>query len=189
VRAVSQGPRERLITAAVELVREHGVEGAGLSGILERSNTARRPVYQHFPGGKLELIDASTRVAGEWTQLTIRELGATMDASELLPEMIRLLSADLVAGDYRLGCPIAAAAAASADASAVQEAAGAAFDGWVEEIGAVLVREGREREEARSLAGFAVSSVEGTLLCARATRSTEPLRQAGEHLATLLRRT
>lgn len=184
---MSQGPRERLITAAVELVREHGVEGTGLSGILERSNTARRSVYQHFPGGKLELIDASTRTAGEWTLHTIRELGATMDASELLPAMIRLLAADLVAGDYRLGCPIAAAAAASADAAAVQEAAGAAFDGWAEEIKGVLVREGYGAAEARSLAGFVVSSLEGALLCARATRSTEPLEQAGEQLAKLLR--
>jgi TetR/AcrR family transcriptional repressor of lmrAB and yxaGH operons len=180
------GPRERLITAAIELVSERGVEGAGLTDLLGRSSSARRSIYQHFPGGKLELIEASTRAAGEWMRSALRQFGAAMDAPTLLTEMIRQVAASLVGSDYRLGCPIAAAAAVSADAAGVREAAAAVFAGWVEEIEALLVRDGREREEAHSLAGFLVSAVEGAMLCARATRSTEPLDQAAEHLTRLL---
>lgn len=185
---MSQGPRERLITAAIGLVREHGVDGTGLADLLERSRTARRSIYQHFPGGKLELIDASTRAAGRWMQRAIRDLGASMDSAGLLAEMARLTSANLVSSDFRLGCPIAAAAAASADATSVQQAAGATFSAWTEEIERLLTREGRPSREAHSLAGFLVSAMEGALLCARATRSTEPLEQAAEHLGTLLKR-
>lgn len=183
-----QGPRERLITAAIDLVRERGVEGAGLADLLERSHTARRSVYQHFPGGKLELIDTSTRAAGAWLQEAIRALGQTRDSVELLAEMGRQVSANLRASDFRLGCPVAAAAGAPAEAIAVREAAGAAFDGWIGEIEALLRREGRSAGEARSLAGFLVSAFEGALLRARASRSTEPLDEAVELLTRLLRR-
>lgn len=186
--AVPQGPRERLIVAAIDLVRERGVEGTGLADLLDRSHTARRSVYQHFPGGKLELIDASTRAAGAWMKRVLRDLAPTMDTSALLVETLRQMSANLVDTAYRLGCPVAAAAAAPADAVGVHDAAAAAFEDWVGEIAAKLESEGHSADEARSLAGFVVSSVEGALLCARAARSTEPLEQVARHLAPLLER-
>lgn len=178
------GPRQRLITAAIELVSERGVDGAGLTDLLARSSSARRSIYQHFPGGKLQLIEASTRAAGEWMRCALRRFGTAMDAPTLLTEMIRQVAASLAGSDYRLGCPVAAAV--SADAAGVRDAAAAVFAGWIEEIETMLVRDGREREEAHSLAGFLVSAVEGALLCARATRSTEPLDQAAEQLTRLL---
>lgn len=181
-----QGPRERLIVAAIELVRERGVAGTGLADLLERSNSARRSIYQHFPGGKLELIDAATRAAGVWMQRVLHEFGATMDSATLLVETIRQMSANLVESDFRLGCPVAAAAAAPADAVGVREAAAASFAAWAGELAAKLEGEGHPAAEARSLAGFVVSSVEGALLAARAARSTEPLDQAARHLAPLL---
>lgn len=174
--------------AAIELVRERGVEGAGLSDLLERSHTARRSVYQHFPGGKLELIDAATRAAGAWMKSVLHEVGASMDSATLLVETVRQMSANLVESDFRLGCPIAAAAAAPADAVGVRAAAAAAFEAWVDELAVKLEGEGHPAAEARSLAGFVVSSVEGALLCARASRSTEPLDQAARHLQPLLAR-
>jgi AcrR family transcriptional regulator len=67
-------PRERLVSTAIELVRKHGVEGTGLAELLERSNTARRSIYQHFPKGKLELIEASTYAAGDWIRRTLQRL-------------------------------------------------------------------------------------------------------------------
>lgn len=184
-----QGPRQRLIAAAIELVREHGVEGTGLTELLDRSHSARGSVYQHFPGGKLELIEASTRAVGAWVQGAIRQFGATMDSTTLLTEMIKLISADLVSADYRLGCPVAAAGFASADAARVRQAAADVLAGTTKEIEALLVREGRPAAEAHSLAGMIISSVEGAMLCARAARSTEPLDQAAEHLVRLLART
>jgi TetR/AcrR family transcriptional repressor of lmrAB and yxaGH operons len=96
------------------------------------------------------------------------------------------VAAGLVESDYRRGCPVAAAAAAPPEARVVQEAAAAAFAAWTGELEQLLVREGRSAEEARSLAGFLVSRIEGALLCARAARSTEPLEHAGRHLARLL---
>ena len=184
---MSQGPRERLIDAAIELVRERGVEGTGLADLLERSGAARRSIYQHFPGGKYELVGVATDVAGSSLREMVRDGGgAEMATADLLVVMVEQMKAGLVASDFRLGCPIAAAALAPADAIAVREAAGVAFDGWASEIEELLAREGRPHAAARSLAGFLVSAVEGALLAARAKRSVEPLDQAREQLALLL---
>ncbi|MCP9625448.1 TetR/AcrR family transcriptional regulator, partial [Nocardia otitidiscaviarum] len=56
---MSAGPRDRLIESAIELVREQGVHGAGLSALLDRSRASRNSLYQHFPEGKGELVEGA----------------------------------------------------------------------------------------------------------------------------------
>ena len=186
VRPVPPGPRERLIISAIELVRARGVDGTGLTELLERSGTARRSIYQHFPGGKAELVATSTAAAGAWLRRALRDLEGQGDVASLVRTLVSQVAENLAAGDYTLGCPVAAAAAAAPEAVGVREAAASAFDSWTEEIAAALVREGRPVAEARSLAGFIVSSVEGALLRARCARSTEPLEQASDQLSRLV---
>lgn len=186
MRSVSQGPRERLVAAAIALVQENGVAATGLAELLERSRCARRSLYQHFPGGKNELIDAATREAGTFARLAVSDLGETRDAAGVLDLAVRFAADSLERTDFRYGCPIAAAASAPADAGVVRDAAGAAFGDWIEALEGLLVREGRPVEEARSLARFVVGSIEGALLLSRAARSVEPLEDAARHLRPLL---
>ncbi|MDO7867974.1 TetR/AcrR family transcriptional regulator [Nocardioides jiangxiensis] len=182
---MSQGPRSRLIGAAIELVREKGVEGTGLAELLERGCTARRSLYQHFPGGKHELIEASTLAAGRFIESGIRGAeGATVAGS--VADFLDASIANATATDFRLGCPVGAAALAPADAAIVIGAAGTTFASWSAALAEHLVREGHAPDAAASLAGFVVSSYEGALLRARAARSTEPLEQAKQHLLPLL---
>lgn len=179
------GPRERLIASAITLVRERGVEATGLADLLEHSGTARRSIYQHFPGGKLEMIEQSTRLAGAWIG---RRLGSVGDESPaaLVQALIERTTRNLVASDYTRGCPIMAAALAPPEAAAVRDAAVTVFEDWTTEIATRLATAGRNPEQARSLAGFVVSSIEGALARAVAARSTEPLDQAAEQLPKLL---
>lgn len=183
---MSQGPRERLLTAAIDLVRERGVEGAGIADILDRSSSARRSVYQHFPGGKTELVATSTRVAGAWMRRSLRELGAGLDPAAALTAIVTGTSRNLAESGFLRGCPIAAAAAAAPEHAQVREAAAEVFDGWVDELATGLVDAGHEPAVARSLAGFTVSAVEGALLRARAAGSAEPLDEVLQHLVPLL---
>jgi len=183
---VPPGPRERLIISAIELVRARGVEGTGLSELLEHSGTARRSIYQHFPGGKAELVATSTTAAGAWLRRSLRDLEGHGDVASLVRIVVGQVAQNLVATDYTLGCPVAAAAAAAPDAAGVREAAANAFGSWDEELAAALVREGRSAAESQSLAGFIVSAVEGALLRARCARSVEPLEQAAAQLSALL---
>lgn len=183
---MTPGPRERLLGSAIALVRAHGVEGTGVAELLEHSGAARRSIYQHFPGGKNELIAASTRAAGSWMRRVLRDLGGRADVAATIALVIAEVARNLAADDYALGCPVAAAAAAAPESMAVREAAADAFEGWVEEIATALIAEGRPPAEARSLAGFVVSAVEGALMRARCARSTQPLDEAAEQIAKLL---
>lgn len=182
------GPRQRLLDAAIALVQEKGVEGAGLSDLLERSSSARRSLYQHFPGGKDELIAESTRQAGRITSELLHELVGSVDAATLFDVMVATLRQSLVKSDYRTSCPIAAAAYAPADSEVVRDAAGAAFADWIGAATDVLTADGRPEAEARALASFMVAAIEGALVLARAARSTQPLDDAAAQLAVLLQR-
>lgn len=179
------GPRERLIASAITLVRERGVEATGLADLLEHSGTARRSIYQHFPGGKLEMIEQSTRIAGAWIRRLIASAGDEAPA-DLVRALVEQTRRNLVASDFTRGCPIMAAATAPPEAAQVRAAAAAVFESWTTEIAERLTTTGRSPDAARSLAGFIVSSIEGALLRAVAARSTEPLDQAAEHLPRLL---
>ena len=180
------GPRERLIISAIELVRARGVDGTGLTELLEHSGTARRSIYQHFPGGKSELIATSTGAAGAWIRRALRDLEGQGDVTSLVRTLVGQVAQNLAATEFTLGCPIAAAASAAPDAAGVRQAAATAFASWTDELAAALEREGRPVDQARSLAGFIVSAVEGALLRARCSGSTEPLDEAATHLTSLL---
>ncbi|MFC6153182.1 TetR/AcrR family transcriptional regulator [Nocardioides yefusunii] len=182
---MAAGPRERLVTAAIELVRRDGVEGAALADILERGGVARRSVYQHFPGGKAEMVSVATGEAGRRMRGVIATLGAGVTPSEMLDGLVRRTADDLRRSDFALGCPVMAAAN-SADVTVVRAAAAEVFDLWIEEISAQLVSAGRPATEAQGLAGFVVSSIEGALARARAARSVAPLEEAAAFLVPLV---
>ncbi|RYJ06528.1 MAG: TetR/AcrR family transcriptional regulator [Actinomycetales bacterium] len=176
------GARDRLVTATIALLRERGVHGTGVAEVLERSGTARGSLYQHFPGGKADLVVEATRSAG---RRAARHVGQTSDGTpgSLLDALVDWWVATLTKHDFGRGCPVAAAALDDTDE--VTDAAGRVFTGWTEELTRALA-EGRDAEESRRLAGFVISSLEGALLQCRALRSTRPLEDARIVLRTLV---
>lgn len=179
-------PRERLIRTAIDLARKRGIEGSGIADILETSGTARRSLYQHFPGGKSELFAASTRRAGAWIEKALHQQAEDRSAADLISELFEATEANLVANGYDSGCPIAAAAVAVPEDAAIREAAAEAFASWTREIARRLEAEGRSGPDAESLANFIVSAIEGALLQARAARTTDPLEQARRYVGSLV---
>ncbi|KQY60301.1 hypothetical protein ASD11_12650 [Aeromicrobium sp. Root495] len=168
------GARDRLVEATITLLRERGVHGTGVAEVLERSGTARGSLYQHFPGGKADLVAEATRSAG---RRAARHVARTSDgtAGSLLDALVDWWVATLTKHDFGRGCPVAAAALD--ETGATTDAAGRVFTGWTDELAGLLGQD-RDPEEARRLAGFVVSAVEGALLQCRALRSTVPLEDA-----------
>jgi len=176
-------PRERLIQTAIDLARKRGIAGSGISDLLETSNTARRSLYQHFPGGKEELFAASTHQAGSWLAAALRSQDGTV--ADLMSELFEQTKRNLVTNGFDSGCPIAAAAVAVPEDETIRQAAAGAFASWAAEISERLVAEGRAKADADSLASLMVSGIEGALLQARAARSLEPLDHAQRQLVAL----
>ena len=184
--AVTDGPRERLVASTIELVRERGVDATGVAELLAHSQTARASIYQHFPGGKADLVTASTKQAGDQMRLALRHLAEAGGVAAMIEGIVGYLAAELNGNDFRLGCPIVAAAVARPDTTGVQAAAADVFASWVDEIATALEKEGRNAEDARTLAGFVVDGIEGARVRARCSRSDAPLVNAARQLATLL---
>jgi len=162
------------------------VDATGVAELLDHSQTARGSIYKHFPGGKSELVTVSTKAAGKLRRLEIRQLAEAGDVAALISGLVVHLAAELNDSDFRLGCPVVAAAVASPDAVGVQAAAAEVFASWVDEIATALERDGRTVEDARTLAGFVVDGIEGAFMRARCSRSEEPLVEAGRHLTAHL---
>ena len=184
--AKTPGPRDRLISTAIAMVQERGVHATGLSDLLKRSAAARNSIYQHFPGGKEELMVAVTEAAGATTAARIDRLAAANDTAGVVTGVIARWIADMERTDYTTGCPIAAAALAGPDEPQITAAAAEAFELLRQRISTSLRSAGRDNAEAGRLASFSVSAIEGALLQARAQRSVQPLRDVEAVLVGLL---
>ncbi|CAM3962891.1 TetR/AcrR family transcriptional regulator [Smaragdicoccus niigatensis] len=179
---MAQGPRERLLTSAIALMCERGVHATGLTELLQHSGTARGSIYQHFPGGKSDLMEQATYAAGRFISRLITSLLETKSPDEALVGLIDYWIYELESSDYIRGCPILAAAQSGASEPAIQAAAASVFHDWADQVTEALVGLDVSRAQAEPLASLAISSIEGAITQSRARRSTQPL----EDLKTVL---
>lgn len=179
--------RDALITSVTGLVRRRGVAGTGLAALLEDSGVARRTLYLNFPGGKAELVTEATRRAGQDLAAALRALDGGGDAAQAVQTFIDGWKAQLEATDVQAGCPIVAAILGRSEAPAAAQAASSAIREWQDILADRLIEGGTEPASARSLATLIVAAVEGAVILAIATESTEPLDDVGRHLLEVIR--
>jgi AcrR family transcriptional regulator len=124
------GPRERLLTAAMELTYIHGV-GVGVDAILGAAGVARRSLYQHF-GGKdgllVEVIRASAAAERE-AYLAALDAGGT-DPRKRVLAVFDALAAAVSRPQFR-GCRYIAADLALTDPAHPVHAETAAHRDWL----------------------------------------------------------
>ena len=68
-------PRERIVSTASELFREHGIRGIGVDAIADAALTNKMTLYRHF-GSKDELVCETLRRASEKAEKIWRDLEA-----------------------------------------------------------------------------------------------------------------
>ncbi|MEO6574881.1 MAG: TetR/AcrR family transcriptional regulator [Polyangiaceae bacterium] len=177
--------RERFVRATATLLQERGYAGTGMNDILEASGAPRGSLYFHFPGGKAELaVEAIKQSGSELCDVIRGVLEASNDLGEGITTITTFLGQQLVASDYKLGCPVAPLAIEGVD-GALQDAVAAAFEAWHVVIRARLVRAGHKPKRATELATFALSAIEGALLLCKVRRSVVPLEQAAKELSRI----
>jgi TetR/AcrR family transcriptional regulator, transcriptional repressor for nem operon len=175
--------RQRIITAATELVREHGVAGTSLDEVRGRAHVSKSQLYHYF-ADRDDLMRAVARAvsddvvggqAGLFAELdTIEGLRAWADALVALQEVLQA----------RGGCPIGSLAGqlAEHDDGARRELADG-MDRWQAGIGDGLERmaaRGELRPEAdpRLLAQRTLAAVQGGLVLTQIRRDPTQLRCA-----------
>ncbi|MFD4785327.1 TetR/AcrR family transcriptional regulator [Rhodococcus qingshengii] len=182
---MATAPRERLIHTTIELIRSRGISGVGVAELLARSGTARQSIYTHFPQGKNQLIEESSRAAGSWITSMIEQLcsGPPPDALQTFIDYWKTM---IEASDYTAGCPIAAATFGGHEAPGAVDAAHIAFEEWEQLIANNLRASNLDDDLSHSLATMIIAAIEGAVIISVATRSTRPLDRVGKHLTDLL---
>ncbi len=178
--------------SAALLIRERGARATAIADVLAHSGAPRGSAYHHFPGGRTQLLCEAVDLAGEHIAALIAEAHSGL---ELLDTLIDKYREQLLATEFRAGCPIAAVSVeAGFDqddrdrmAPVVQRAA-AAFDRWSELITQRFVADGIDSQRAGELAELATATLEGALLLARVRRDLAPLDLVHRQLRELLER-
>ncbi|KZS58947.1 TetR/AcrR family transcriptional regulator [Mycobacterium ostraviense] len=184
-----RSPRERMVVSAAVLIRERGARATAISDVLQHSGAPRGSAYHYFPGGRTQLLCEAVDYAGEHVAAIITEPSGSLD---LLDTLIGWYREQLLASDFRAGCPIAAVAVEAGEGAdsermaPVIEHAAAVFDRWSDLVAQRFVSDGIPAARANELAMLAVSALEGALLLARVRRDLTPLESVYRQLHHLL---
>lgn len=180
------GARARMVSGAAELFRERGVAGTALADIVAHSHAPRGSLYHYFPGGKAQLAEEATAMAGRELGSALTALLATEKPASAVRLMIDVFRKRLVDSEFVAGCPVAAGALEGGEAPGARHAAGEAFTSWESTISSVLWQHGVQADRADRLATLMVSTIEGALIVAKAQRSTRALDRAEAELVDLV---
>lgn len=181
-------PRRRMIASAALLLREQGLTGTSLGDVLEHSGAPRGSIYHHFPGGKVELVEAAVGSAGRFIEATLERAARSGDPVAALHLFTAAWRQTLEASDFRAGCPIVAVAVeAQDDAPQLAAAAAAVFEAWRAVLVRLLVSSGVAHRRADTIATTMVAAIEGAIVLCRARRDAQPLDDVGRELERLVR--
>ena len=179
--------RHRLVRTTGRLLREQGYAASGLNQIVAEAEAPKGSLYFHFPGGKEELAAAAVDRFAERVTAHMTDELARRPAAEAIAGFFDGYVRHMAATDFREGCAVATVALDAASShELLAEATGRAIRTWVGLLGDALVAEGHNPDDAHRVATLVIAAIEGTIVMAKGTRSTEPFVAARDALAPLL---
>ena len=168
--------RSRMIHAASELFGQRGYHATAFSDVIEGSGAPRGSIYFHFPGGKHELAQEATALAGDEIEVTVAEAASqATDPASLIRVLAEGMVQRLEASDYKHGCSIATMVLELApyDEDLTVEF-DKVFTRWRAALVGCFEAWGITTENGVVLADLVMSAFEGALIVSRAARSPEP---------------
>jgi TetR/AcrR family transcriptional repressor of lmrAB and yxaGH operons len=180
--------RPNAIRTTSELLQRQGYAATGLDEVLAKSGAPKGSFYFHFPEGKEQLAAEAVTASG---QAVLDGLEAAAGKAHTTGDLVRRLAQfqarQLVESDFELGCPVATVTLEMASRSeAIREACNDAFASWIDATADRLRADGRKPAEARELAQWAIATLEGALLLARASRDETIITRLAARLAKVL---
>jgi AcrR family transcriptional regulator len=174
--------KERIVDSTAELFRRQGYTATGVKQIVEQANAPFGSLYHFFPGGKSELAEEVIRSSGAlYIELFATIALASEDVCGTVSDFFFAAAQTLSESNYTDACPIATIALEVASTNEqLRKATADVFDSWINAASAYFCASGIGAERARELAISMLCLLEGAFLFARAMRSTEPIKIAGE---------
>lgn len=186
--ALPDSAKDRILEAAIALLRQAGLAGAGVNQILALSRTPKGSLYHYFPGGKEQIIqEALTLYATRVAKAFEHVLSGQQAPADKVRALFRFVADRFEDASFERSCAVGAVVLdLDAESAVLRAAAAAAFDAWRSVIARHL--EAMGAAQSKALAGVMLSTIEGAYVRGRAERSGQAFIEAGEMLATLVRR-
>ena len=180
--------RQRILTAAVDLMRARGFRGTGLKGVTTAAAATTGSLYHFFPGGKDDLVEAAVREDGASHEAVFLAIARQADSPGAAVDTFFSQAADVLeATGYVDLCPVGTIAGEVASThDRLRIACDDVFRGWERAIVAELTSAGLDPARAAELGATAVAALLGGFVLVRARRNGDPLRDAGRRLGDLV---
>jgi TetR/AcrR family transcriptional regulator, lmrAB and yxaGH operons repressor len=187
---MASGVRDRMVSGAVRLLAQRGLQATSFSSVLAETNAPRGSIYHHFPGGKEELVGAAIAATEQHAlSLLDQDMGAT--AVEVAQSFLAAWRALLTHADFDAGCALVAVTVA-AETDAQRQRTAEAFRAWQAKLAQALQVGGLSAEYAQSAATLLLAASEGAVVVCRAEQDIGPFEivaaQLVEHIRALAAR-
>jgi len=171
--------RDRILFSAMKLFAEKGYASTSVSDILHAAGANAGSLYYFFPGKQDVLIAVlETYLAGIQPMLLEPAWQGIDDPIERVFALLDRYRFALTSTEHTYGCPIGSLALEIHEPDPpVRKLLAANFDGWVNAIEKCFVSAGKRLPKSvdrRSLAVFALTTMEGGVMLARTQRRIEP---------------
>jgi TetR/AcrR family transcriptional repressor of lmrAB and yxaGH operons len=184
--APTPGAKDRILEAAIFLMKQSGLAGAGINQLIARSGAPKGSVYYYFPEGKQQITGEALMLYAQRVAVAFeRALSSKRKPGDKVRALFRFVADRFEEGAFEQSCA-AGAVTLDLDADevvAIRPIIEAAFASWQTVIANHLPIRSRARRE--SLAGLVLSTIEGAYIRGRAERSRNAFEEAGEWLAQL----
>lgn len=185
-----EATRLKIVEEAAKLFNQHGFEGGSMSALMEATGLEKGGIYRHFKTKEelaAEAFDFAWQAAMD---LRMRDLDAVPNSVDQLKRFADnfVERRSPVPG----GCPLLNTAIDADNGNPIlRERARKALDQWRDRLSEIVVaglkrKEIKSRIDAKKLATFLISSLEGALMVSRLEGSREALDQAKSHLSSYL---
>jgi TetR/AcrR family transcriptional regulator, transcriptional repressor for nem operon len=142
--------RQRILTAAGHLFRQHGVDGVGVDAVMQKAGLTHGGFYLHFP--------SKEALAAEVSQSLLEQAAAKWDEISRSPD--RDAALEHIVSTYlgvSHGCPLTMLGPDVARRSSSRQAIGGALRGMLDALARVLP--GRKRQKALASLSTLVGAV------------------------------
>jgi TetR/AcrR family transcriptional regulator, lmrAB and yxaGH operons repressor len=181
--------RERLLAAGERLFRAQGYSGTGLKQLAQEAEAPWSSMYHFFPGGKQQLgAEVVCHAAGRYAALIAKAFAACSDPADAVAVIFRAEAKILTESQFRNGCPVAAVTLdVASTVDELREPCREAFDLWIATIAHGLAATGLPAKDARALASYVLSSLEGAIVLSRAEKGVAPLERTAAFVVQTVR--
>lgn len=182
----SLSSRDRMIEAAIDLMRGYGLCGVGINDVVRESGAPRGSLYHFFPQGKAQIASEALAVQGERIAAFMDQaLSSRKAAPRKVMALFEAYAQRVEQSAFQKSCAIGAVTLdLPADDEPLRLVLASILEGWRGVIARHFPMNGPK--EAQSFAGLVLTAIEGAHIRCRAERSGTPFLEAGQWLSRLV---